>query len=70
VQGIGGGGLLVLTYVVMADLFPLEQRSKLYALVSIVWLVGSIVGPVTGGGFAYNVSWVSRSDSTIYGSEY
>lgn len=65
IQGIGGGGLLVLTYVVMADLFPLERRSRLYAVVSIMWLVGSIIGPVTGGGFAYNISWVRMNHVLI-----
>ena len=63
IQGVGGGGLLVLTYVLMADLFPLEQRSRLYGLVSIMWLVGSITGPVAGGGFAYDVSWVGLAVS-------
>lgn len=65
IQGTGGGGLLVLTYVVMADLFPLEQRSRLYALVSIMWLVGSIIGPVTGGAFAYHFSWVRMKHMQI-----
>jgi len=58
IQGVGGGGLLALTYIVMVDLFHLEQQTRVYGAVSLMWLVGSIAGPVTGGAFAYYVSWV------------
>jgi MFS family permease len=59
IQGIGGGGIIVLTYVLMADLFTLQERSKFISLISITWLIGTACGPVLGGGFAYNASWVS-----------
>ncbi|KIW07971.1 uncharacterized protein PV09_01870 [Verruconis gallopava] len=56
IQGIGGGGLMVTTWVVLARLFNLEQRSRYYSLVGLVWTVCTILGPLIGGGFAL-VSW-------------
>lgn len=58
-QGIGGGGLIVLTYVLLADLFPLGERAKYQSYVSITWLVGAVVGPIMAGGFTTHVTWVS-----------
>lgn len=57
-QGCGGGGLIILTYVVMASLFSLEQRSQYTSVIGMIWTVGTVCGPVIGGGFAES-SWVS-----------
>ena len=56
VQGIGAGGLMVTTWVVLARLFDLEQRSRFYSLVGLIWMVGTVIGPVVGGAFAL-ASW-------------
>lgn len=37
-QGVGGGGLLTMTYVVMADLLTLRERAKGFAVISVVWV--------------------------------
>jgi len=58
-QGMGGGGCIAMTYVLMADLFTLEKRAKFVSLLTLIYLVGTIAGPVMGGGFADKVSWVS-----------
>lgn len=58
-QGVGAGGIIVLTYVLMADLFDLQQRSKFITVIGLTWTIGTITGPVVGGGFTQNVSWVS-----------
>lgn len=60
-QGIGGGSLTALTYVVMADVYTLAERSKRMGLVSLTWLVGAVVGPVMGGGFTEKATWVRNS---------
>ncbi|OCK75832.1 MFS general substrate transporter [Lepidopterella palustris CBS 459.81] len=57
VQGVGAGGLVTLTYVVMADMFSLHERSKYMGVISITWLVGTVCGPILGGGFAQSLSW-------------
>ena len=59
IQGSGGGCLLTMTYVVMADLFSLQERSKYQGIISLTWLVGTVLGPVMGGGFAEKATWVS-----------
>ncbi|MEO2195923.1 MAG: MDR family MFS transporter [bacterium] len=56
-QGFGAGGLLPLGMSVLADLYTLEERGKMQGLLSGVWGVASIVGPVTGGYITALFSW-------------
>jgi MFS family permease len=60
IQGAGGGGLLALTYCLIADLLPLRQRSIGMSVIAFMWLLGLNTGPIIGGGFSENVSWVSE----------
>lgn len=57
VQGIGGGGIGTMTYVVIADLLTLRQRPKGLAVISLVWLAGTSTGPTLGGGFTSSATW-------------
>ncbi len=57
VQGLGGGGVLGLTTVLITDLAPLRERARLYALISSVWAVGSTTGPIIGGACAGANQW-------------
>lgn len=61
IQGIGGGGILILPEILITDLIPLAERPMYFSIVSGVWALGSVMGPILGGGFAQNVSWVSNS---------
>ncbi|KAK4502278.1 hypothetical protein PRZ48_005703 [Zasmidium cellare] len=56
-QGSGGGGILVLTDVVITDLVPLRLRGNYFSLLGVMWAVGSVSGPIVGGAFAQTVSW-------------
>ncbi len=56
-QGFGAGGLLPLGMSVLADLYTLEERGRMQGLLSGVWGVASIVGPVTGGYVTELFSW-------------
>ncbi|CAF9931189.1 MAG: hypothetical protein HETSPECPRED_007822 [Heterodermia speciosa] len=56
-QGVGGGGLIALTEIVVTDLVPLRVRGKWFGIISGMWSLGSVTGPVIGGAFAQNVSW-------------
>lgn len=38
VQGIGGGGILVMTDIVIADLLPLAHRGPAYGLIGLTWV--------------------------------
>ncbi|KAH8899443.1 major facilitator superfamily transporter [Thozetella sp. PMI_491] len=57
VQGVGGGGLIALTEVVVTDLVPLAHRGQWLSLLSAMWSIGTVCGPLIGAGFAQNVSW-------------
>ena len=56
-QGFGAGGLMPLGMSVLADLYTLEERGKMQGLLSGVWGVASVVGPVTGGYITALFSW-------------
>ncbi|KAH7418703.1 major facilitator superfamily domain-containing protein [Cadophora sp. MPI-SDFR-AT-0126] len=57
VQGIGGGGLVALTYVVITDMVTLRERGKYMSVISLQWAIGSVIGPVIGGAFAEKATW-------------
>ncbi|KAH8813029.1 MFS multidrug transporter-like protein [Xylogone sp. PMI_703] len=57
VQGIGGGGLIVLVNICISDLFSMRNRSKYYGIVGMVWAFASAIGPILGGLFTQKVSW-------------
>jgi MFS family permease len=57
IQGIGGGGVIALTEIVVTDLVPLRERGKWFSFISSMWALGTVVGPLLGGGFAENVDW-------------
>lgn len=64
VQGIGAAGLVMLIYVLLADLFNMKERAKIQSVVAIMFLVGAVIGPIMAGGFAVNVTWVGLHYST------
>ncbi|TGZ76359.1 MFS general substrate transporter [Ascodesmis nigricans] len=57
IQGVGGGGLIALTEIIITDVVPLRERGKYFGFLSSMWALGSVCGPLMGGGFAENVSW-------------
>ena len=61
VQGVGGGGLILLTEVVVTDLVPLRQRGAYLGLIGAMWAIGTVIGPVIGGVIAVRTTWASLS---------
>ncbi|EMC95301.1 hypothetical protein BAUCODRAFT_110736 [Baudoinia panamericana UAMH 10762] len=57
IQGIGGGGLIILVNITIGDLFSLRSRGAFYGLIGAVWAIASAIGPVIGGAFTEKVSW-------------
>ncbi|KAG9792310.1 Efflux pump dotC [Exophiala dermatitidis] len=57
IQGIGGGGLVILVNICIADLFSMRDRPKYYGFMGMVWAIASALGPVVGGAFTEGVSW-------------
>ncbi|KAL6708030.1 hypothetical protein ACN47E_003464 [Coniothyrium glycines] len=56
-QGLGGGGLDVLSEVVVTDMTTLKERPLWVGLLSVPMAVGSILGPVVGALFSEYASW-------------
>ncbi|KAI9805414.1 MAG: hypothetical protein M1825_000665 [Sarcosagium campestre] len=57
VQGLGGGGLLILVNICISDLFSMRNRASYFGLVGMTWALASALGPVLGGVFTDEVSW-------------
>lgn len=57
VQGLGAGGVLPLAFIIIGDLFSLEQRARMQGVFSAVWGVSALIGPLVGGFLVDNVSW-------------
>ncbi|KAJ5183794.1 hypothetical protein N7492_001410 [Penicillium capsulatum] len=57
IQGVGGGGIIALSEVIITDLIPLRWRGQYFGILSAMWSVGSVTGPILGGGFSENVTW-------------
>lgn len=56
-QGVGAGGIMPLAFILIGEMFTLEQRAKMQGLFSGVWGVSSIVGPLLGGFIVDQFSW-------------
>lgn len=57
IQGIGGGGIILLNDIIITDLVPMRQRGKYFGVVGGIWAFGTVTGPVVGGAFAYRATW-------------
>ncbi|KAJ5236094.1 hypothetical protein N7489_006185 [Penicillium chrysogenum] len=48
IQGLGGSGMGIMVNIVVSDMFSLRDRGLYLAITSLVWAVGSAIGPVLG----------------------
>ncbi len=56
-QGIGGGMIMGITFIIGGDLFPPAQRSKYVGLFTGVFAAASILGPLIGGALTDYIHW-------------
>ncbi|VDZ60906.1 Multidrug-efflux transporter 3 [Serratia odorifera] len=56
-QGIGAGGIIVLSYSLLASLFDAEKRGKMQGMLSGVWGLSAILGPLLGSVLASSFGW-------------
>jgi EmrB/QacA subfamily drug resistance transporter len=52
VQGLGAGGLMALTFVIIGDIVPPRDRGKYQGYFGAVWGLSSVAGPLLGGYFS------------------
>ena len=57
VQGVGGGTIMTCCYVSVADLFRPRDRGRFHGILSAVYGVSFVVGPLLGGFLADALSW-------------
>lgn len=56
-QGLGGGGLMVLSMAIVGDIVPPRERGKYQGLFGAVFGATSVLGPLLGGFFTEHLSW-------------
>lgn len=57
IQGIGGGGIVILVNICISDLFSMRRRGVYFGVMGMVWAVAGGVGPIIGGVFTTKVTW-------------
>ncbi len=57
IQGLGGGGLMVLSQAAIADVVPARDRGKYMGVLGAVFGLSSVAGPLLGGWFTEGPGW-------------
>jgi len=56
-KGIGGGGLMVLPFAIVADIVPARSRARYQGVMGANMAVATLLGPLIGGFFVDHASW-------------
>ncbi|MBV8841296.1 MAG: MFS transporter [Bryobacterales bacterium] len=56
-QGLGGGILMGLIFIIIGDIFSPAERGRYQGLFAAVWGLASIFGPTLGGWLTDHISW-------------
>jgi EmrB/QacA subfamily drug resistance transporter len=56
-QGLGGGGLMVISQAVVGDIIPPRDRGRYQGIFGAVFGLASVAGPLLGGYFTTHLSW-------------
>lgn len=57
VQGLGGGGLMILSQAAIADVVPARERGRYMGIMGGVFALSSVAGPLLGGWFTEGPGW-------------
>ncbi|GIG28031.1 MDR family MFS transporter [Cellulomonas marina] len=57
VQGLGGGGLMILSQAIIADIVPARERGKYMGPLGALFGISAVLGPVLGGFFTQHADW-------------
>lgn len=56
-QGIGGGGMMILSQAIIAAIVPARERGKYMGAMGSVFAVSSVAGPLIGGWLTEGLGW-------------
>ncbi len=56
-QGLGGGGLMILSQAIIADIVPANQRGKYLGPLGGIFGLSAVAGPLLGGYFVDHLTW-------------
>ena len=56
-QGLGGGGLMILSQAIIADIVPADQRGKYLGPIGGIFGLAAVAGPLLGGYFVDHLTW-------------
>ncbi|KAJ6785630.1 hypothetical protein PWT90_00503 [Aphanocladium album] len=57
VQGVGGGGILLMVEMLVCDLVPLRDRGTFMGYIFGIFMIGTSLGPFIGGVIVSNTTW-------------
>ncbi|KAF9571839.1 hypothetical protein EC968_010640 [Mortierella alpina] len=57
IAGMGSGGIFSLANIIIADLVSIRQRGRFQGMISSVFAISALAGPVIGGVFVDRISW-------------
>ena len=57
IQGLGGGGLMILSQAVIADIVPANERGKYLGPLGGIFGLSAVAGPLLGGFFVDHLTW-------------
>lgn len=57
IQGMGGGGLMALSMIIIADIVSPRERGRYQGYTGAVFATASVAGPLLGGFFTDSLSW-------------
>lgn len=56
-QGLGGGGLMILSQAIIADIIPAKDRGKYMGPLGAIFGLSAVGGPLLGGYFVDHLTW-------------
>lgn len=57
IQGLGGGGLMILSQAIIADIVPASERGKYMGPLGAIFGISAVAGPLLGGYFVDHLTW-------------
>ncbi|UFS57482.1 MDR family MFS transporter [Subtercola endophyticus] len=57
IQGLGGGGLIILSQAIIADIVPASQRGRYLGPLGGIFGLAAVAGPLLGGYFVDHLTW-------------